>query len=415
VNVWLITVGEPLPGEASRPWRTGLLCAELVHRGHDVVWWTSTVNHFNKTYHQTSSCEIAVSPRLKLQFLHGPLYTSNISVARFRNHVAIAREFRRIAESLRAPDVIVCSFPTIELSDEAAAYGVRHRVPVLLDVRDLWPDELAVRIPGFVRWIAPIALAPMYRATSRAFLAAKGVIGISRGYLEWGLAKARRGAGAMDSVVPHGYPDPLQVTSRQESSGVVSLPAGVDPAKKIFWFVGTFVGSIDLSTVIEAARLLSGREDIQFVFSGSGEREAEWRRQAADLGNVVFAGWADKGGIAAMAGVAYAGLAAYKRGALMSLTNKIFEYLSFGLPVVLSLPGEAREMMERSGAGIYYEPGDPRSLAAVVTSLCGDPAKHALMAPAARETYELNFSATAVYTHYADLVEAAASAAVPAA
>jgi glycosyltransferase involved in cell wall biosynthesis len=409
VNVWLITVGEPLPGEASRPWRTGLLCAELVKRGHRVVWWTSTVNHFTKTLHRSESGSLEVGSLLTVQFLHGGLYRSNISIARFRNHVAISREFRRLCNSYVRPDVIVCSFPTIELSDEAVAFGARKGVPVLLDVRDLWPDEIAARIPRIARWIAPMLLAPMYRATSRAFRAAAGVIAISRGYLEWGLRKAGRSLLPRDAVIPHGYPDPLATIGHSDKNGLVDLPAGVDVSRKIFWFVGTFVGSIDLSTVIEAARLLRVRKDIQFVFTGAGQRDAEWRSQAAGLDNVIFAGWADASAIARMADVAYAGLAAYKRDALMSLTNKIFEYLSFRLPVVLSLPGEARELIEQAGAGAFYEPGDPSSLARVVSRLADDPALRERMSHAARQMYLRDFSASAIYGRYADLVETVAA------
>jgi glycosyltransferase involved in cell wall biosynthesis len=416
VRVWVITVGEPLPlpGASARPWRTGLLCRELELRGHEVVWWTSTVNHFNKTFHQTTSGEVRVASSVTLQFLHGRIYQSNISLARLRNHREIAAEFVRLAVTVARPDVIVCSFPTIELSDAACEYGCSHGVPVLLDVRDLWPDEIAVRVPRVLRWLVPLVLQGMYSATQRAFQRAAGVIGISQSYLTWGLNKATRGVGPLDAVIPHGYPDPLAGSATPVDLLQKPLPPRVDSAKKIFWFVGTFVGSIDLATVIAAARLLRHRDDIQFVFTGSGQRDAEWRQSATGLSNVVFTGWADREGIAALASAAYAGVAAYKRGALMSLTNKIFEYLGFGLPVVGSLPGEARELLEQAGAGVYYEAGDPRSLAKVVEDLADDAASRARMSSAARTVYLQKFSADAVYTDYANRVELAALQAAPA-
>lgn len=380
-----------------------MLCAELGRRGHHVVWWASTLNHFTKTLYCSESRNLEVGPFIQLQFLHGRPYVRNISIARLRNHREIACEFRRLSGLSAVPDIVVCSFPTIELSDEAVAFGRRTGVPVLLDVRDLWPDEMVARFPRPLRWIAPIALRRMYAATSRAFLGATGVIGISRAYLDWGLDKARRQRGPWDAVIPHGYPDPL--IGDECDANVRQLPTGVIPERKIFWFVGTFVGSIDLATVIDAARLLRDQPEIQFVLTGTGERETEWRRRADGLNNVVFTGWADRRGIAALARVAYAGLGAYKRGALMSLTNKIFEYIGFGLPVIACLPGEARELIEGSGVGMYYEAGNPESLAGIVRSLAVDSSKRAQMSRSARELFERNFSAESVYGAYADHLE----------
>ena len=39
------------------------------------------------------------------------------------------------------PDIIVVSLPTIEFSYEACRYGEKNNVPVIVDVRDLWPDS----------------------------------------------------------------------------------------------------------------------------------------------------------------------------------------------------------------------------------------------------------------------------------
>ena len=87
-----------------------------------------------------------VESGLEIQFLHGRMYTKNVSVARLLNHLEIARQFRRLSTREGTPDVILSSYPTIELCDEAVQYGTRHNVPVLLDIRDLWPDEMSAHI-----------------------------------------------------------------------------------------------------------------------------------------------------------------------------------------------------------------------------------------------------------------------------
>ena len=85
LNIWLITVGEPLPLSESRArlWRTGTLARLLVSRGHKVTWWTSTVDHFTKEYFARSNASVQIDDNLELQFLHGELYRKNISISGF--------------------------------------------------------------------------------------------------------------------------------------------------------------------------------------------------------------------------------------------------------------------------------------------------------------------------------------------
>src|SRR5690606_4552679 len=159
--------------------------------------------------------------------------------------------------------------------------------------------------------------------------------------LSWGLAYAGRSRAPQDGVFTHGYPERSATAPGMAVKDWVKQ-LYIDPGRRIFWFSGTFVGSIDLSTVIEAARLLRDRSDVMFVFSGSGQQEAAWREQAKGLSNIRFTGWLDREQLDAMAARAWVGLGAYKKGALMSLTNKIFEYMAYGLPILISLPGDAR-------------------------------------------------------------------------
>jgi glycosyltransferase involved in cell wall biosynthesis len=90
----------------------------------------------------------------------------------------------------------------------------------------------------------------------------------------------------------------------------------------------------------------------------------------------------------------------------MSLTNKIFEYMAHGLPVLISLPGEAKQLVEESGCGMYYEPGSPSSLASAVVDLCDDPSRRDSMAQQASSVFRREYSAEVIYGRLADHLEA---------
>jgi glycosyltransferase involved in cell wall biosynthesis len=409
LSIWLITVGEPLPlrGNSARLWRTGLLAQKLVERGHAVTWWTSTVDHFNKRFFVEKAQQYPVQDGFKLQFLHGDLYTRNVSFARWRNHRQIAAQFVEFSKKCASPDVILCSYPPIELSAAAVEYGNAHRIPVLLDICDLWPDEIAAKLPGVLRPMAPFLLFSMYRKAKFAMRNATGLVAISNRYREWSLAHAGRSAGEFDAVFTHGYPQNASASSMEDPAGWLAR-LGIEKHHRVFWFVGTFVGSIDLATVIEAAKRLTDLKEALFVLSGSGEKDAELREQAAGLSNVRFTGWLDQAQLATLASTAWVGLGPYKKDALMSLPNKIFEYMAYGLPVLLSLPGEAQDIVETADCGRFYRPGSAQDLESAVRLLCRDPARREHMARRAQLIFREKYSAETVYGRMAEHLEASA-------
>jgi len=408
MQVWVITVGEPLPGYSGddRQLRSGYLAQLLAARGHQVTWWTSCFDHFRRKHFTLRSERVEVAPNLRLQFLKGCAYRRNVSLARQLNHWQISRDFRRVAASYRRPAVILCSFPTIELARESIRFGQARGVPTFLDIRDLWPDEMVDRLPHGARGIGRILLSPLFGSAHRALKGASGLIAISERFLNWGLEFAGRDRSAeRDRVFPIGYTG----NAAQSNAGTAELRlapvGGVNPQKRIFWFAGTFVGNIDLGTVIEAARRLQDRQDIQFVLTGSGERSDEWHSQARGLANVVFTGWADGAQLGALSSVAWAGLGAYRKGAKMSLPNKLFEYMSRGLPIVISLEGDTRDLVLNRNIGLPYEAGDPASLASVVERLADDADLQRIMSANAACVHDEQFSPRRIYGEYADFLE----------
>jgi glycosyltransferase involved in cell wall biosynthesis len=408
VQIWVITVGEPLPGYSGddRQLRSGYLAQLLAARGHQVTWWTSSFDHFRRKHFTLWSERVEVGPNLRLQFLKGCAYRRNVSLARQLNHWQIAREFRHLAASYPRPAVIVCSFPTIELARESVRYGRARGVPTFLDIRDLWPDEMVDRLPQAARGLGRALLSPLFASARRALEGASGLIAISERFLNWGLEFAGRERSAeRDRIFPIGYTG--NTAHGNAPTAEVRAAPGVDvnPDKRVFWFAGTFVGNIDLGTVIEAARRLQDREDIQFVLTGSGERSDEWHSQARGLANVVFTGWADSAELGALSSVAWAGLGAYRKGAKMSLPNKLFEYMSRGLPIVISLEGDTRDLVLSRNIGLPYEAGDPASLAAVVKRLAEEADLRRIMSANALRVYHEQFSPSRIYGEYADFLE----------
>jgi glycosyltransferase involved in cell wall biosynthesis len=413
MRVWLITISEPLPIDVGAPrlLRTGILADHLRARGHEVLWWNSTFDHTAKKQRFLTDTFREVSPGYRLALLHGPAYRHNVSLARLLNHMWLGYKFRRYCSSEARPDVILCSFPTIELSCEAVRYGKRHGVPVILDIRDLWPDTFVQKVPRCVRGLGKLAFGPLVRRTRFALRNADNLVAMSQGCLHWGLRYAQRQATTRDQVFPLAYRKSSVLPESIRQAGVHLKAKGVDENKVICWFIGTFGDTYDVGTIIEAARELErrGRQDLQFVLSGDGPLREAWTSQAQGLRNVVFTGWVAGPAIAYLMSVADIGLAAI-HGVPETLPNKLFEYFAAALPVLSSLVGEeARALLDENECGRSYEPGNVMAFLNALHFLLQDECLRRRMSANALMLFQTRFDAHLVYPQMVDYLAQAAN------
>jgi glycosyltransferase involved in cell wall biosynthesis len=323
------------------------------------------------------------------------------------DHAYLAKRFRQLAPLESPPDLVVCTIPTIELSDAAVQYARRNAIPAVVDVRDTWPDALVDAIPRWLRRAARLAAAPLAAQAARALRMASAITAVSPAYLDWALRRSGRGPSSWDRVFPHGYPRISYSTTELEAAAQRLRSLGVNGSKVIVWFVGMLGRTCDLSSVIRAARRLAPdhRSDIQFVISGTGDNEGRWRAEAADVRSVVFTGWVRGAEIAYLTSVARVGLAAYAAGAPQTYPNKFFEYMHAGLPIVSSLSGPAADLLDEHACGLTYRAGDDQDLAQVLRRLLSDDALRARIGANSRAAFDRLYAADIVYPDMAAYLE----------
>jgi glycosyltransferase involved in cell wall biosynthesis len=409
MNIWVVCISEPLPidGGGQRLMRAGMLTRALLSMGHEVTWWTSAFNHSSKR-HRTDRSQVKMSPDgVRLWLMHGIEYSRNIGVCRLINHLQLAFEFRRLAAAERPPDVIFCCWPAVEVGFAAVRYAERRSIPVLLDVRDLWPDIYLDAVLPALRPAARIALAPYYRMTRSAFRRASGIVAISEGYLDWGLAQAGRKRGRNDALFPLGYQEPDWKKAHLSERNENLLALGSDDSRLLCWFLGSFGDTYDLESVIRAARKLrnQGAADCLFVLSGEGEKRVRLEKMADGMENVVFTGWLNAEQIACMMEMAHIGLAAYRESAPQGLPNKIFEYMAAGLPILSSLSGECKRFLQTNACGISYAAGSADSFIDGLLTLRADENLRKEMGTNGLRAFRSRYSASVVYPQLAKYLE----------
>ncbi|HBS51473.1 MAG TPA: hypothetical protein DEA62_00540, partial [Coxiellaceae bacterium] len=280
MRIWLLKDGELLPtdGKDVRLLRMGLLANELSRRGHQVIWWTSTLNHFKKEFRVACDKDMRVDSNYLVKLLHGPGYQKNISFQRIFHNRVIAKRFLQAAQEEERPDIVLASLPTIEFALAATQYGKQYNVPVILDLRDMWPDIFVDIMPKFLRIFARIALEWQFHAMYDACKNATALFGISQGFLNWGLQYAARERGLFDAVYPLAYPDTLLDRSVVDELSQFWRQQGIYKNKNDFILVyaGSLVSSHRINSVIETVKFLGN--DVKLVIAGQGPLLAEYQR-----------------------------------------------------------------------------------------------------------------------------------------
>lgn len=146
----------------------------------------------------------------------------------------------------------------------------------------------------------------------------------------------------------------------------------------IFVYAGILGHAQGLETVIECAKLLQHDPTIQFALIGTGPEELKLKAYAhkLQLTNLRFFANQPKGAMPAIlqsCDVAVVHLLPLDlfRGAIPS---KIFENLAMGIPVLLGVDGEARQLFVQEGrCALFCRPGDAEDMAVNARRLAGDP------------------------------------------
>ena len=379
--------------------RTGHLASALLSRGHEVIWWASTFSHQRRKRRTESDCRISLNDRYALMLVEAGVYRVNVSWARYAHHFRLARRWLRVARTQEPPDILVVAMPTIEWAVAAAWYGRAHRIPFVVDIRDLWPDVWVHKAPDSVRRLVHWTTWPWRVATRWALRRATSIVAVSDGYLQWGRRLSGRRTTSFDAMFPIGCASPPSTLTSE------SQDHGSKQPQIVCVFVGSFGRSYDLETVCSAGRRLweQGDRRIRFVLIGDGERAEIVRRMAATLPSVTLTGWLGADEVAEH--LRQADIALVPCVSLPNtVPNKFFECLSAGLPLVSSLEGEVERMIANLNLGLSYRAGDVTQLCECLTRLARDPELRGAQAQAARNA-AARLHVDKIYSAYSEHLE----------
>ena len=302
--------------------------------------------------------------------------------ARLANYATYAASAAGAGLFRRRADVILASSPPLSVGSVGSLVARRHRVPWVLDIRDLWPDAaVALGEVGEGR-----LLRASQRLERRLYRRASAITTTTEPFRH---AIEGRGGSGKVTVIPNGTTAEFLAIGEQEPD-----PGAFERKENAFtWMhagnIGLFHG---LETAVEAARELG--DGFRLVLLGQGSRRAEMEERARKLppGSVVFMDPVPPDEAARLMRSSDALLVSLGEfpGLEGMVLSKLYDSCAVGRPVVVAAPGETRRVAEEAEAALCVPPGDAGALAGAVRRLQDDRALGERLARGARAFAEAN-------------------------
>jgi glycosyltransferase involved in cell wall biosynthesis len=268
-----------------------------------------------------------------------------------------------------SPDVVVVESPPLFLGISAELLAFFKNSRLVFNVSDLWPDS----------------------AVAMGILHNPWLIRLSRYLEEFLYRRSFLITGQTQGIVDN-------IQSRFPDKRVALITNGVDikrfmhaatgdrksEIKNEFALTDQFVVGYaglhglaqGLESVVQTARLLVTEKDIVFAFFGDGPEKEKLVQLVNHLGlqNFRFHPSQIAERMPAIIGSFDIALVPLRRLELFkgALPSKMFEAMAAAVPIIVSIDGEARALVERARAGLFVEAEDPKAMAGAILELYRD-------------------------------------------
>lgn len=266
-------------------------------------------------------------------------------------------------------DFLIVESPPLFLGMSGFVLSLFKKAKLIFNVSDLWPES----------------------AVAIGVLKNKGLIRVSRWLEEFLYKKSHlitgQTQGIVDSIRSRLVNKPVRLITNGVNVEAFRLVASSNERveirrefglnrKVIVGYAGLHGLAQGLETVIQAARLLVENDDLLFVLFGDGPDKPELLQLAHQfkLENVKFFPSQPTRRMPSIISSFDIAMVPLRRLDIFkgALPSKMFEAMAAAVPVIVSIEGEAKELVEKAQAGIAIKPEDPRAMADAVLRLCRD-------------------------------------------
>jgi glycosyltransferase involved in cell wall biosynthesis len=264
-------------------------------------------------------------------------------------------------------DVLYATSPPLFVGGAALALSYLRRIPLFFEVRDLWPEsaiemgELSnPKIISVAKWLE-----------KACYGRAKQIVVVTQGIFK---RLADRGYTNKMTFIPNGANVEL-FQYRAEAGQALREKLDIQD-KFVVIYAGIHGLAQGLETVIEAALKLTTNGNIHFLFVGEGpvKHNIVNLAQKNQLINITFHPEVPREQMPDFLSGANVALVPLRRLVLFqgALPSKMFDAWACQCPTLVSIDGEARQVLTAAKAGLYIEPENSEALVVAILQLQND-------------------------------------------
>jgi glycosyltransferase involved in cell wall biosynthesis len=297
---------------------------------------------------------------------------------RIRNYVSFCLSASLSGLGISKPDVAIGTSPQLLVALAGWWLARWKGVPFVFEVRDLWPESLAAVGAGGEGSILHRTLGAvagfLYRRSDH-------IVVVTPAFKDHLIQHWNVPAGKI-SIIENGVETDLFCPCAPEKA-----PGSAE--RFVICYIGTMGMAHGLETLIAAAQQLQQTlPNAMFLLVGEGAEKERIEQLAAARGlkNIHFLGQQSRERIPAYIAGSDVCLVMLKKAELFKtvIPTKLLEYMSCAKPVIVAVDGQARQVVEEAGAGIFVEPEDSSALAKAIQRFESDPASQRRMGAAGR-------------------------------
>ena len=380
------------------------MARRLVAAGHEVHMITS----WRKEGSTKTGWFTTTEQGINVHWFPVPYANTMSYVQRIRAFFDFALAAKRKAVEIRG-DVVFATSTPLTIAIPAVFAAKKHQVPMVFEVRDLWP-ELPVAI-GALRNPASIMLAKMLEKW--AYRNSDAVIALS--------------PGMRDGVIKTGYPgDRVAVIPNSSDNREFKHDSAAATAfrkarswlgeRPLLVYTGTFGRINGVGYMVELAREIRNIDpEIRILLVGAGQEREQIIQQAKNQGvfeqNLFFEERLPKKEIPALLSAANMASSLFLNLKEMQANsaNKFFDALASSTPVMINYGGWQHELIETHKCGLAMWRKPIREAAEIITKALRDEVWLAQTSTAARQLAEDKFDRDLLAQQLERVISAAAN------
>ncbi len=406
----ILYVSQYFPPEMGAPAaRAAELSRHWVRMGHEVTILTGFPNHptgivpeeWRPRLHRLHYTEVVDGVRLVRTWLW-PL-PNRKAHERILNYTSFCVSAALSGLALPKSELVIATSPQLLCALAGWWLAWCKRVPFVFEVRDLWPESLeavgASSEGKLLHRVLGAVAGFLYRRADRLVVVAPAFKDHLVRY--WNVPPGKI------SVVENGVetdifrPEPAAMELRKQ----LSLED-----RFVICYIGTMGNAHGLETLIAAAEeLQTALPCAVFVLIGEGaEKERIVKLAAArGLNNIRFLGQQPRERIPIYVSAADVCLVMLRKSELFKtvIPTKLLEYMACERPVLVAVDGQARQIVQEAGAGIFVEPGNGHALVNAIFDVAKEPERRQKMGASGRQYIVNKFSRKEKAREYIRMLE----------